>query len=145
MLAPGLFRWEVLRHVAQLVHDAGEDGEPPSTHVVLARARRDEAHAQHAEAVCGAAVQLMSRVYEATEGKPERLRAHFTDCLRRARSERALTIETKPRPPASNADTSTAGSSAATSSSDVASQLAQRLAKLRQAGPDLRRMPKPSG
>jgi DNA primase len=150
MLAPSRFRWEVLRRVAQLVHDVGEDGEPPSTNAVLARARTqgDAGNASEVvERVCEAAVQLMSRVYEATEGKPERLRQHFADCLKRARNEHALSVELKPAErgrPAEQGPTASGDAKEGSPKGDAAS-LASTLAKLRQVGPDLRRLPRPSG
>jgi DNA primase len=130
-IAPRLFRWEVLRRVAQLVHDAGEDGELPGTNVVLARARlQSQESSEVTERVCEAAVQLMSRIYENTEGKPERLQQHFAASLTRARTEALLKVEVKPE---------------AQTHAEQAKSLADRLALLRKVGPDLRRVPRPSG
>ncbi|HEX2837571.1 MAG TPA: DNA primase [Phycisphaerales bacterium] len=94
-LSPSHFPFDALARVAQAVHDLGEDGETPTLQHALSRLSEPDDSGGAKEA----AVQLMSRVYEVTAGDTERVRAHFSECLRMVRRDRALaqgTIETKP-------------------------------------------------
>ncbi|MFO0833064.1 MAG: DNA primase [Phycisphaerales bacterium] len=129
-IAPTHYRFEALARVAQAVHDLGEDGEQPSLQRVLSRlsGAADPGGAREA------AVQLMSRVYEMTAGDGERVRAHFGECMRTVRRDRALAsgvVEAKP-------------------GQDEASRAraaAERIALVRQDreshGPDRRKVPRP--
>jgi DNA primase len=78
-IGPAAYRWPLLRRVAQIVHDLGEDGAAPDLAGVL----------RHAEdvAVKDAAVGLAARIDHETDRDKDRLHAHWRACLVRARRD----------------------------------------------------------
>jgi DNA primase len=84
LLAPGGYRSRLLAGVAQVVEDLAGSGIKPDLASVLA--------AVEDAGVKQAAVSLASRIDMETDRDPERLRAFWTDCLRRARQDRAAGV-----------------------------------------------------
>jgi DNA primase len=78
-IGPQGYRWPLLRRVAQIVHDLGEDGAAPDLAGVL----------RHAEdlGVKDAAVSLAARIDHETDRDRDRLHAHWRACLVRARMD----------------------------------------------------------
>jgi len=122
-LSPRAYRWELLRSVAEIVRQLSDDAVAPHLNAVLA----------HTEdpSVQSAAVGLMSRIDLETDRNADRLRAHWSACLARARHDR-ITTEVKTTP----------------TGDDLAETLAaieQRRRSISAHGADRRRLPRPNG
>ncbi len=129
-VSPVHFRFDALARVAQAVHDLGEDGEPPNLQHTLSRL----SGSPDAGSATEAAVQLMSRVYEMTLGDSDRIRAHFGECLRTIRRDRAL---------APQAIESKTGMDDAARARAAAERIALVRADRDAHGPDRRKVPRP--
>lgn len=79
LIEPGRFEEVALRAVAEAVKVLAREGMAPSLNVLLSST--DD------EGVRGAAVSLSSRLDLETDRDPERLAAHFRECLRRAKMD----------------------------------------------------------
>jgi DNA primase len=119
-LAPSVYRDDVLREIAQAVHLAGEEGREPSLRGVLPDL------AEHADA-SAAAVTLMARVEEQTSRDVGRVRALWSECLHRLRQARAEVRVARE------------------SGDDATARLQSMMTMRTTMGPDLRRVPRPSG
>jgi DNA primase len=73
------YRWPLLRRVAQIVHDLGEDGAMPDLTGLLRNVEDT--------AVKDAAVGLAARIDQETDTDGDRLHAHWRACLLRARQD----------------------------------------------------------
>jgi DNA primase len=133
VLAPANFRLDALARVADAVHDIGEDGAQPSLQHVLSRLSERE-EAVGAGDAKEAAVQLMSRVHEMTGGDGDRVRAHFAECLRTIRRDRALAQQSVEAQP---------GEDDAARARAAAERIALVRADRDAHGPDRRKVPRP--
>jgi DNA primase len=86
------YRWPLLRRVAQIVHDLGEDGSVPDLAGLL-RSVEDTA-------LKDAAVGLAARIDQETDRDGDRLHAHWRACLVRARQD----FESRRRSPGADVD-----------------------------------------
>jgi DNA primase len=78
-IAPAAYRYELLRRVAQVVHDIGEDHGTADLSMLIRSV--DEVEVKEA------AIGLAARVNHETDQNRDRLHAHWRECLRRARLE----------------------------------------------------------
>jgi len=78
-IGPEAYRWPLLRRVAQIVHDLGEEGAAPDLSGVLRQAEE--------VGVKDAAVSLATRIDTITDRDRNRLHAHWRECLVRARQD----------------------------------------------------------
>lgn len=86
LIAPEAYGSSLLKAIAQIISEALHAGVRPDLSGVLARADRPEVQA--------GAVALASRIDVETDRDSQRLRAHWEECLKRARADRSV-VEVK--------------------------------------------------
>jgi len=129
IIAPITFESDVVKRVAQSIHDLGEDGELPHLQGVLSQLAEDD------DARSGA-IALMSRVDDQTSRDQNRVHAMWRECLSRARRDAMLRSSQQ------------AGMPEPKQTLDASAAAAERLKLLRNVqqtlGPDRRKVPRPS-
>ena len=127
IIAPVSFESDIIKRVAQSIHDLGEDGELPHMQSVLSQLEADDD-------ARSAAIALMSRVDEQSGHDQNRVHALWRACMSRARGDAMLR-------------SSQAGLPEPKSVGDASAAAVERLKLLNSVqqtlGPDRRKVPRP--
>lgn len=127
IIAPITFESDVIKRVAQSIHDLGEDGELPHLQRVLSQlAEDDDARS--------AAIALMSRLDDQTSRDQNRVHSMWRECLGRARRDAMLRASQGATLP----ELKQGGDAAAAERLKLLRNVQQTL------GPDRRKVPRPS-